>query len=339
MKDFKTRVISSSLSMVIVAGFLFPLLSAAQDVRFTQSFFSNPLRVNPAVMGMNSDLKVILNTRNQWNVVQNGYKTYSFTGIYPLYLGDGARKLDIGANVLSDKAGAFGVMDFALALGYNLKLASNSHLSFSMLAGYVQKSLTTADLTFDEQYVLGSFSSSNPNSETILNDKISYSDIGFGAMWYYSPEKEESKLNVYFGVAGFHLNEPNETLIGGTGKLPMKVSYQGGVKIFGENKIDVTPNVRVTTQKGSEEVAAGVYVDYTLNETAKIILGSWYRTKEAIAFLLAFEHNYFNVGYSYDITTSEISNSITGLNTHEITLSFKMNMADKKGLNKNNAFF
>ncbi|MCH8902839.1 MAG: PorP/SprF family type IX secretion system membrane protein [Bacteroidetes bacterium] len=311
----------------------------AQDARNSQSFYSNPLKVNPAIMGMNTDLKAIVNYRTQWGSVGEGYTTSNFTGIYPLYLKDSEYKLDLGFNVLSDKAAAFSTLDISMAIGYNLQVSNSGFLSLSLSGGLIQKSLDATNLNFDDQYVLGMFDASNPTNANIASDVVSYPSIGFGLMWYFNPPQEDAMLNAYIGVSGYHLNEPNETMLGTTGVLPKRISYQGGLKILGEGNLNFTPNFIVTTQSGSEEVAAGLYVDYVLNESSKLVLGSWYRKNDAYAVMLAFDHKSFFIGYSYDITTSQISSSITGLNTHEITLSYKMNMAEKKGVEANKSLF
>ena len=86
----------------------------AQDYRFTQAY-ANPLRLNPAMMGANSDLRAGLGYRTQWSNIQKGFTTMSFTGMYPLFL-KGGGKLDGGLSLINDKAGAFKTTDIALAV-------------------------------------------------------------------------------------------------------------------------------------------------------------------------------------------------------------------------------
>lgn len=311
----------------------------AQDLRFTQPF-ADPLKYNPACMGINPDLKFILHTRSQWSKLDKGYSSYSFSTLYPVYIKEGKEKLDVGLTALQDKAGAFKTLDLSLAVGYNLQISNSGYVNFSLLGGYVQKSLNVDDLSFDSQYVLGSYDAGNANNETVLNEKTNYPDAGVGAMWYFNPEKDENtKLNAYLGVSAFHLNKPNESFVSGTGTLPVRVSYQGGLKILGGNKIDVTPHVIVNTQKGSENTAAGVYVDYHLSDKLKASLGTWFRKKDAIAFHIGAEHSMFSFGYSYDIATSDIRNHLSGANAHEISLAYKINQSEKHGAKSNPSFF
>lgn len=308
---------------------------SAQDLRFSQPF-ANPLKVNPSIMSFNQDIKFVLHYRSQWATIEKGYSTYSFSAFAPIrfkekdFTGD-KEKLDIGFNVLNDKAGAFSTLNFSLAVGYNLPVSKNGWLNFALMYGYVQKSLNTSNLSFDEQYVLGSYSASNPNNEAILNTKVGYSDVGFSSMWYFTPTKAEGgKLNVYMGVSAFHLNTPNESFTGSSGDLPVRISFQGGIKILGEKKIDITPNIIINSQRGNENIAAGLLLDYNFDGNTQLILGIYFRKRDAMAFSIGVSYQTFSFAYSYDVVTSQISSSIAKLNAHELTLAYRFSKGRKK---------
>lgn len=328
------------LISIIVIAVLFSLTSniIAQDAQNAQSFYGSPLKANPAVMGMNTDLKVIANYRSQWGSIRDGYTTPSLTVLYPIYMNSGNSKLDLGLSAGSDKAGAFSTTDVSLAVGYNIQIANSGYISLSLMGGFIQKTLDASILEFGDQYQGGSFNSNN-STGTVPSESISYPSVGFGLMWYHNPSRDDARLNAYAGVSGYHLNQPNESLLGGTGMLPRRLSYQAGVKVLGENKIDFTPNFIVSTQNGSQDIAAGLYIDYLLSESAKFVVGAWYKQNNSLAAMLALEHQSFFLGYSYDVPTSQISSAVDGVNTHEITLAYKMNMAKKKGVDANKSLF
>ncbi|PCJ78497.1 MAG: hypothetical protein COA57_16115 [Flavobacteriales bacterium] len=314
---FKTSIIAASAVLFVGKGF-------SQDAQITQQW-ANPLRVNPAIMGPSSDLKAILHYRSQWGAVDKGYQTYSFTFMYPLYLKEGKHKIDLGLNVMNDKEGAFNTLDFALAVGYNVQISNSNNIALALTGGYVQKSLDANALTFDEQYQFGSYNASNTNGETVLNEKIGYPDVGFGLMWNFSLSDNEN-LEAYLGVSGYHMNEPNMTLSDGTGKLPRKLLFQGGLKVKTDDKVDFTPNCLVISQNNKNELLAGLSVDYRFNETITLLVGGWYRNPDALAFMIGGEAKGFQIAYSYDIPNSNINRAISKLTTHEITLSYRMNM-------------
>lgn len=317
-----------SLVIIIGLNFLISLSLIAQDARFAQSY-ANPLRINPAIMGANTDMKFILDYRNQWASIDKGYKTYSFTGMYPVFLDKGMGKFDVGITVMNDKAGAFSNTDVALAVDYSKEISPNNNLCLSLIGGFVQQKLDLNKQTFDNQYVLGSYNANNPSNELALGNKTSYSDFGFGFMWFLNPNRDKSKLNAYIGIAGYHLNQPNQTFLAANGKLPTRLAYQGGLTFFGDNKIDISPNVRVCMQNGNMETAAGLYANYNFNDNAKLVIGTWYRTHDAIAILIGFEHKNFAIGYTYDMVNSGLNKVAPRANAHEITFAFKMSRLAK----------
>ena len=314
MKHIKPILLATATATLFVSGF-------AQDARVTQQM-ANPLRVNPAFMGPSMDMKAILHYRSQWGAVDKGYQTYSFTFMYPLYLSDGKHKLDLGVNAMNDREGAFSTLDFALAVGYNIEISNTNSVALSLTGGYGQKAMDSGDLSFDEQYVYGSYSSGNANGENVLSQKLGYPDVGFGLMWNFAPGDDEN-TEVYFGFSGFHMNEPNLTLNEGQGKLPRKLSAQLGVKIGADN-VKVTPNLLLINQNKTNEILAGATVDYELKKDTWVKLGAWYRQPNALAFMVGGEIKGIGLTYSYDIPNSTITRAISGLMTHELTLYYRM---------------
>lgn len=300
----------------------------AQDARITQAY-SNPLRVNPATMGSNNDLKFILNYRNQWSSINNGYITSSVTGICPLFLNNGKSKLDIGLSAMSDKAGAFVTSDGGLALDYNLKITQQNYITLALMAGFIQKSLNINNQTFDNQYVLGSYDPKNPTGEALFNRTETHPDLGFGLMWFLNPDINTNSLNAYAGLSAYHLNKPNGTLLSGNSPLPVKYSGQAGIKVLGENKVDLTPNFRLTVQNGNSEIAAGLMIDYSFTERMKFVVGGWYRVHDATAILIGFEHKNFTLGYSYDMVNTTLRTIAPMPNAHELSLSIRVSRLSK----------
>lgn len=319
------------LLLGLLGGFHHANVVFGQDAHYTQSF-ATPLRLNPALMGANSDLKFTLGYRTQWNSIQKGYTTMSFTALYPIFMNGGKSKLDVGLNVFNESAGAFQVLDAALALGYNLEIAENHNLSVSLMGGYIQRSIDMGALSFDSQYILGSYDAANPTNELTLRNKTGVADASFGVMWFTNAPRSKTRINAYAGFSGYHMNQANESLLNGSSKLPMRFSFQGGLKIYGKNKIDISPNTRFTVQNGNMEAAVGVYADYLFSDKSKIVIGAWYRRMDAYAFVIGFDHKNFNLGYNYDMVIKPLINSIAGLSSHEITLSYKLSQLKKSKL-------
>ncbi|MBL4657334.1 MAG: PorP/SprF family type IX secretion system membrane protein [Flavobacteriales bacterium] len=311
---------------VITTAMLISHAGFAQDVRYTQEY-NAPLRINPALMTTNDVLKGIINYRTQWANIDDGFNTYRFTCMYPL-IRDESGKLDVGLNVNSDQAGAFNTLNISGAVSYGLKLGADHKLAAGMILGYGQKSIDVNGQTYDEQYVLGSFNESNPSNENLFNEQRSYPDLGGGVMYFFNPDDES--VEIFAGVSVYHHNKPDESITGTETEMPILSHVYGGLKIIGDN-LDITPNLRISKQGGAEEYSLGCYIDYKLNETMKIPVGLWYRyrSQDALAVMVGFVHEYFNVMYSYDIGSFDIIKAIPGSMAHEVTLGFTIDVGGK----------
>ncbi|MDD3876808.1 MAG: PorP/SprF family type IX secretion system membrane protein [Bacteroidales bacterium] len=300
----------------------------AQDPSFSQPM-NNPLLLNPSMMGMNNSFRAILNYRNQWMDIDEGFNTGSFSLVLPVFLKkdmwrleEGRNRLDFGINTTGDKAGAFTRLNASLSIGYGLYISDYSFLHSSINIGYIQNSIDAGSLIFDDQYQWGSYNAGNPSAESIPNLKASAPDAGFGLLWYY--KNANKKVNAFAGISGYHLNQPNLAYHSGVEVLPSRFSVQAGLKIKGDEKLDLNPTVIYTTQGPYKQLMIGLTADYNIGTKSKLIVGSWYKANDAIVLLAGYDHELFSLNYSYDFGNSLVSRDIYGLMTHEITIAYKM---------------
>jgi len=308
------------LVATMLCSLAFGNMVKAQDARFTQ-YYAVPFLLNPGIIGAADNLKASLDYRNQWGSVNSGYTNYAFNGMYPIQMGSGSGKLDLGLSFMGDKAGAFSTMNASLVVAYSKEIAADNHICAALIGGYGQQSLSTSGLTFDDQYVNGAYAATNMTAENILNQKAGYADVGAGVMWYYNPK---GKFNAFFGVSGYNLNQPNLSMTGSTSVLPMRMSYQVGVKILSVDKFDFTPNAYVNYQAGNTESAIGTYADYHFSDDMKVSFGFWYRRKDAIPLVVGFNYKGFTLGYSYDAVISNVHTVSSGVCANEISLTFSL---------------
>ncbi len=324
--------------------FLLVLLLAgntqAQDTRFSQPL-NNQLALNPAMMGLTNDFRINLNYRNQWASIDKGYSTYAISLMYPLFLKTGGAKsdttrkvegrsrLDFGINVTDDKSGGFNRINATLSIGYGLKLSASNSLHAALNIGYINYQFNVLDQTFDEQYLYGSFNPENPTGENLSLNKGAL-DVGFGVMWHFTPEN--AKVQAFAGLSGYHLNQPNMTLLGGRGILPARFNVQAGVKVIGK-KMDFTPVVLYNIQGRFKQFTGGLLMAYKFDQKGKLVVGSWFKERDAIVLQAGYEHKFFLFTYSYDFGISRLARNTRGLMTHEVTLAFKLiDVAGKKGI-------
>lgn len=312
----KRTIVRAALGVTL--GVLCTLQSLAQDPQFTQ-FYANPLYLNPAFAGTARCPRVVLNYRNQWPALTGTFVTTSAS--YDQHvegLGGG-----LGLLVTNDQAGK-GTLNTTTVSGiysYQQAITRKFSIKAGFQATYFQKSLDWSKLTFGDQI--------DPRRGFIYNTNdvprggsVGNVDFSAGLLGYTDI--------LYIGVAVHHLTEPNESLIVGTSKLPMKITGHAGAAIplgmrgkYGKPKTRISPNVLYQQQAEFRQLNLGMYLDH-----GPITAGVWYRAKDAFIALIGFQTEKFKFGYSYDVTTSKLTTATAG--SHEVSLQLQFNCKPKK---------
>ena len=113
----------------------------------------------------------------------------------------------------------------------------------------------------------------------------------------------------FFGIAAHHLNRPNESLIQGDSRLPIRYTGHVGAEIpIGSKskyvtKTAIMPNIIFQYQRGFMELNVGTYVKYGV-----FTAGLWYRNRDAFIMVVGINTGKFRIGYSYDLTVSKLNN-------------------------------
>jgi type IX secretion system PorP/SprF family membrane protein len=126
------------------------------------------------------------------------------------------------------------------------------------------------------------------------------------------------------GVAVNHLNRPDESMILGQSRLPIRFTAHMGADIaLGQkskynNVTSIMPNIIYQYQNGFQELNIGTYIKY-----GNINAGVWYRNRDAFILTVGLNTGKFKLGYSYDVTVSKLGNGISG-GSHEISMGYNL---------------
>lgn len=289
----------------------------AQDMQFSQPY-SNPLYLNPAFAGTKHGVRAVLNYRKQWPGIKNEYNAYGASGDY--YISD--LNSGVGVSFLKDVAGEYKLSNTLASVYYaqHLRLSRKANLSLGVKGSYGQRGFN-GDLLFADQIIRESGTSL---SQPMIMTQTVYGDFAAGLLFF--SEK------TWLGASIHHVNEPNQSLMGGIDIIPRKFSVHGGavvpVKSFeqshGEKKLRVAFNYK---QQGEwNQLDLGGYYTYR-----NVNFGLWYRglpvkqyrkgiaNNESMVFLIGYEApKRFSVGYSYDISINRLFGHSGG--AHEISL-------------------
>lgn len=297
-----------SASIYVFFLIVFNSVCFGQDPGFSQ-FYANPLDLNPAFAGTARCPRINLNYRNQWPGIDNSFVTYSAS--YDQHFD----KLNggLGLIIMNDRTGenVLNTTNIGVIYSNQLEVNRNFSIKFGVQGTYFQRSLKTQNLKFGDMidprrgFVL-------QTNEPVFDETNSFFDASAGFLGF--SEK------FYFGFAVHHLTEPEETFLGSNSVLPRKyTAHMGAVLPMGIRHEDMSwsPNVMYQTQGTFTHLNLGVYIN-----KGPVVFGLWHRIGDSFIALVGVETDEFKVGYSYDITTSTLSNKAAG--SHE--LSFRMNL-------------
>ncbi len=212
---------------------------------------------------------------------------------------------------------------------YLLNVSREFSLKAALQATYTQKKLDWDKLTFGDM-IDPRYDFIYQTQETRPNETRSYVDLSTGIVGYTSV--------FYGGVAVHHLTEPDEAfIVDGSSPLPRKITGHFGALIpIGNSRYsetNISPNVIYMQQAASQYLNLGMYV-----QKSAIVGGLWYRANlgteqksvasESVIALVGLQQGIFKIGYSYDLTLSELGNSPGG--SHEISLGLQFECRPKK---------
>jgi len=306
------------LKKIFIFTFLVTLISSgqtteAQDLHYSQ-FYANPLYLNPAYAGSVRCPRLVANYRNQWPGIAGSFVTYSAS--FDRHLDD--LNGGIGVMFYSDNMAQKTITTNSISAFYSYQISFSRN--FSVRAGiqftYNQTRIDPSKFSFGDMidprygFVL-------KTAEQFPTQLKSYPDFSAGAIGF--------SKNYFGGIAVHHIGQPDQAFIrsnANNSKLPMKLTVNAGAIFHIDEQTTVSPNVIYQQQAQFQTLNLGLYFT-----KGPFVSGLWYRNKDALIALVGFQVAGFKFGYSYDITISQLRNS---LGSHEISAIYKIYCKPKK---------
>ncbi len=305
----------------------------AQDPHFSQ-YYAAPLYLNPGFAGATENHRFIANMRLQWPSLPRAFNTYAFS--YDYNLEDIRSGLGILLN--ADQAGSAGQTTTQGGLLYSYKLQLNQKIVFSpgLYFGVGSRGLDINKAIFGDQ--LGrNGGTDDPASRALRTSQ--WIDIATGIVIY--------SKKYWLGISGWHLNQPNQSLLTVESRLPAKFSIHGGTRIplyRGIREKDVISSLApsfVYQQQGNfSQLDVGVHFLYE-----PITCGLWFRgapifktdfneefSRDAIVFVFGVHWLDIDFGYSFDFTISRLSVASGG--AHELSLQYNLKLPESHRVKK-----
>ncbi|MEM7571834.1 MAG: type IX secretion system membrane protein PorP/SprF [Bacteroidota bacterium] len=295
---------------------------SAQDPVFSQ-FYAAPMRLNPAFAGISTAPRVTMNYRAQYVTWPNAFTTYTVGYEQPIANSPSSFGLTATADLQAD--GAYSNYYFSGVYSYEVQMGEFLRARLGISAGVLQTAIDFDRFIFGD--VVDPIDGAGNPSETmerLQSDAKTDFDAGVGLLVYAN--------GLYGGVSLDHLNRPNESLFEINENLyagrPMRMSFHAGGQINLKRYSNrsrpayVTPNILYTRQAAFQQLMLGAYFGY-----GPMFIGGWYRegfeNSDALIGVVGVRKGVLRIGYSFDLTVSELSGVPGGLGgVHEISLAF-----------------
>ncbi len=310
------------LYITLIVLFITSLVSinstqAQQRAQYTQYIMNNYV-LNPAAGGVNNYWDIKAGFRNQWAAFTDAPKTFFASAHGPIGYPDKRVRNShlnahqgIGGYAFHDVTGPISMTGIYLSYSYHLKLSRKYTASAGAFAGIMQYKIDGSQLVFIQ----------NPEDPSIGKTTLTkiLPDATLG-IWINSDQ-------AFFGLSvnqlfANRIKLPSTTP--STGQLNYHYFLTGGYRFKLSETLDFIPS---TMLKYVQSAPIQFDLNARLKYNKMFWLGASYRRQDAIALLVGVMiANQFDIGYSYDLTTSKLRAASWG--SHEIIVG--VNLAGKK---------
>ncbi len=307
----KNKIKYSIYTTLIVLGIIVPGFVHAQfEPQFTQYMF-NEMFINPAYAGSRDQVSSTLVYRNQWVGMEGAPKTQTASINAPLL----NRKIGVGLNIINESIGV--TKQFAIYgnYAYRVRVGTGGALAMGIQGGFINHQENLADVITNEEN----------DSEFLFNTpKVILPNAGIGI--YYNDDRFYAGISVPRTLR-------NKVAGNGTSDVSTDFSFStwhyyltAGYVIKASEHIKLKPTMML---KAVEQ--APLIGDFSLSALfyEKVWIGAALRTADSFAGLLTIQATpNLRIGYSYDYTTTDLSNYSSG--THEINIGYDFSLEKKR---------
>lgn len=317
-------------SLLTIALLFILSYTFGQDVHLSQ-FYTNDQLLNPAKMGAHgSDLRGVLNYRNQWRQINNTPLSTYCLGFDRLFHVQ-KHNFNAGALIVRDQFSGFNTVTNKVLLtgAYPYKLGLNN-LRGGLQLGIVTNSTDLSIQTFPNQwnYPAGEFDPNLPNGETNIRPSQLYFDLNLGVQW----SRKIGKINLESGIALNHVNRPKDTYFSSVfERRKVRGVFHTTATIPLKEALQLEPKMQwMWTTKANDYLFGSLIRKRTTDEKFTSIFGGLMyrhginRTFDALYPILGLVYKQFEFGLSYDVNLSSLSSGVKRVKSAEFSLIYTM---------------
>jgi type IX secretion system PorP/SprF family membrane protein len=321
---------SRTLSCLIICLLLPALRMEAQDIHFSQ-FYEFPLLRNPALAGIfNGNIRFTGAYRNQWQSVTVPYRTMGVSAECKMLRGFSTGDfITTGLQATNDVAGDSKLQRTQVLPVVNYHKLLNEDkitlLSLAFMGGPVNEHFDASKLQFDDQYVNGAYSVSNPTRQQFGRSAFTYWDAVVGVSFKTSLT---NNVSMYVGGTLFHIAEPRIAFTKEYEvRLNRKWGLNGGLSAWINNTDKIVFYADYFMQGGNKLIQGGGLYTHCFDESGEegslsIAVGGALRWKDAFIPIIKLQTHQLGIGLSYDVNISKLTTASQFRGGFELSLSY-----------------
>jgi len=279
-----------------------------QDPQYTQYMYNMNI-VNPAYAGSRGTLSLGLLARSQWTNVNGGPKTMTFDAHAPV-----GKKVGMGLSVIADEIGPAKEQNIYADFSYTITTSDQGRLAFGIKGGVTLLNVNLLDVVLPQ---------TSTGDDPLFDENINDAFPNVGAGVYYYNDKWYAGFSVPNLLKSEHLDKENINT-----KASEEIHYflTTGYVFDLSSTLKFKPSILVKGVTGAP-VSFDVNANFLMYDRFEV--GASYRWEDAVSILFNFGvTRSFRIGYAYDYTISEFSNSNTG-GSHELMLLYDISFSKK----------
>lgn len=284
--------------------------SAQQDPQFNQYFF-NPLSINPAYAGSRGTLSAVAIHRNQWV----GFDGAPSTQAFAIHSPTSNKKMGLGLQIMNDQIGPKNTTSISGVYAYKIRLGKGK-LGFGLRASLYNYSFDWNKVTYADGT---NFNGIPRGTETLMTPSF---DFGM----YYNDNRN------YIGFELTHLNQgklgvqADNINLENTSRQEAQLVFTAGRAFRINRNVTFRPSLLAKTVNN---MPAFLDLNASVLLKEKLWLGMSYRRGYGAVAIVEYNLSpLFRIGYSYDISTTELG--IQNGGSHEIFIGYDLNLFKSK---------
>ncbi len=279
-----------------------------QDAQYTQYMYNMNV-INPAYAGSRGTLSLGLLARSQWTNVNGGPKTMTFDAHAPV-----GKKVGMGLSVIADEIGPAKEQNIYADFSYTLNTSDEGRIAFGLKGGVTLLNVNLLDVVLPQ---------TSTGDDPLFDENINEAFPNIGAGVYYYNDKWYAGFSVPNLLKSEHLDKEN---VNTKASEEMHYFLTTGYVFDLSSTLKFKPSVMVKGVSGAP-ISFDVNANFLMYDRFEV--GASYRWEDAVSVLFNFGvTRSFRVGYAYDYTISEFSNSNTG-GSHELMLLYDISFTKK----------